>query len=307
MDLSVIVVNYNTKDLLLNCLRSIYDTGGDVKFEALVVDNGSKDGSAEAVTRDFPQARLIANDRNLGFAKANNQALKVASGRYLLLLNSDAILQEGALKALIDFMDANPGAGCACGQLLNSDGSRQNSFSNFPTFASELLNKGLLRLLFPKRYPSKRQDFSHPVPVEAVIGACFIVRREVLEDVGPLDEDYFLFMEETDWCLRMRKAGWGIYFVPSARIFHLQGATVGKRPLSARIEFYRSRYIYFRKHKGRWAERMLRCAFILRLTANSILLSIPSLLSGRARSKISINLGLLWWHLRLCPEGEGLR
>lgn len=310
MDLSIIVVNHNTRELLLHCLNSVYHTLAGLPFELLVVDNRSSDGSAQAVRDRFPEAILIESGVNLGFAKANNLAMKQARGRYLLFLNSDAAVEPGAVKALIDFMEAVPEASLACGQLLNKDGSKQNSFSNFPTFATELLNKGLLRLLFPRKYPSKRQDFLQPVQVEAVIGAFFMARREAVEQVGLMDEDYFLFLEETDWSLRIRKAGWGVYFVPTARAYHFQGGTVGKNRLGARIEFYRSRYLFFQRHKGGWAARVLKLALVIRLLLNSCLLT-PALaftlgLSASVRSRLGVNLGLFWWHLKLCPDKDGL-
>lgn len=310
MDLSIIVVNHNTRQLLVDCLNSVYDTLAGLPFELVVVDNGSSDGSQQAVRERFPEAILIESPVNLGFARANNLAIKRARGRYFLLLNSDAVVEPGAVKALIDFMEAVAEAGLAGGQLLNKDGSRQNSFSNFPTFATELLNKGLLRLLFPRSYPSKRQDFLLPVRVDAVIGAFFVARREAVKQVGLMDEDYFLFLEETDWSLRMRKAGWGVYFVPGARACHFQGGTVGKNRIRARIEFYRSRYLYFQKHQGNLAAGTLKLALFFRLLLNSCLLTLALAftlgLSPSVRSRLAVNLGLLWWHLRLCPENNGL-
>lgn len=310
MDLSIIVVNHNTRQLLVDCLNSLYDTLEGYSFEVLVVDNASTDGSQEVIKERFPQAILIACPLNLGFACANNLAIKRARGKYLLFVNSDAKPEPGAVKALIDFMEAVPEAGLAAGQLLNKDGSKQNSFSNFPTFATELLNKGLLRLLFPRSYPSKRQDFVRPTKVEAVIGAFFMARREAVEKVGLMDEDYFLFLEETDWSLRMRKGGWDVYFVPSARAYHVQGGSVGKERLKARIEFYRSRYLFFQKHKGSWAARVLKLALVIRLLLNSCLLT-PALaftlgLSASLRSRLGVNLGLFCWHVKLCPDKDGL-
>ena len=154
-DLSVIIVNWNTKELLLNCIESFYRAVKGLGFEIFVVDNGSSDGSPDSVQRRFPEIELIRNRRNLGFARANNEALRRSTGRYALLLNTDVILTEGAVEKLVEFMDRNATVGVAGGQLINVDGSKQNSFDNFPSLAAEALNKSLLRMLFPKRYPSK--------------------------------------------------------------------------------------------------------------------------------------------------------
>ncbi len=311
MDISIIVVNYNTREMLLNCLRSIYENVAGFAYQLIVVDNGSQDGSAQAVRDHFPSVRLIACWRNLGFAQANNLAISEAKGRYLGFVNSDAILERGALNALVNFMETVPKAGLACGQLLNSDGSKQNSFSNFPSFASELLNKSMLKLIFPGRYPSKRQDYTEPRPVEAVIGAFFVARKQAVDEVGPMDEDYFLFLEETDWSLRMARAGWGVYHVPQARACHLQGGSLRQNPLAGRVEFYRARYTYFRKHKGTWAARFLKLSLVVRLLLDCCLLFIALLAAlgfhRRLRRRLAVCLGLLCWHARLCPEGSGLR
>jgi GT2 family glycosyltransferase len=212
-DLSVIIVNWNTKELLLNCIESLYRTIKGLSFEIFVVDNGSKDGSVNSVRKAFPEIELIQNQRNLGFARANNEALRKRKGQYALLSNTDVILKDGAIETLAEFMDRNPNVGIAGGQLINGDGSKQNSFDNFPSLATEVLNKSLLRILFPTRYPSKRVSYSSPIDVQSVIGACMIVRSQAIREVGLLDEDYFFFMEETDWCYRMKRRGWRVCHV----------------------------------------------------------------------------------------------
>ncbi len=201
MDLSIIIVNRNTKELLLACIESVYATAPPLSFELLLVDNASSDGSVVDVRHSFPDIRCIENDRNLGFAKANNIAIRQAQGRYVVLLNTDTVLTPLALATIVDFMDRNQKVAICGGQLLNGDGSLQNSIANVPTLATELLNKSLLRLLFPKRYPGKESRFNHPVEVESVVGACMVVAREAIDRVGLLDEAYFFFFEETDWCL----------------------------------------------------------------------------------------------------------
>ena len=223
MDLSVIIVNWNTKGLLLQCLTSVFRGMSGLEVEVFVVDNGSMDGSGEAVKEGFSKINLIQNEKNLGFAKANNQALSLSKGKYLLLLNPDTQVKEGAVEKLFSFMEGHAEVGMTGVQLINSDGSKQNSIANFPSLATELLNKSLLRWLFPKQFPGKERDYSEPVEVDSVIGACMMVRRDALDQVGLLDEDYFLFLEETDWCYRMKRAGWKIYHVPDAEVYHFQG------------------------------------------------------------------------------------
>ena len=161
-DLSVIIVNWNTRELLLNCLDSFYRTVKGLTFEIFVVDNGSDDGSADSVRRAYPEIELIQNQRNLGFARANNEALRKSTGRYALLLNTDVILTDGAVESLVEFMDRNPTVGIAGGQLINVDGSKQNSFDNFPSLAAEGLNKSLLRMSFSEKIFKKASQIQLP-------------------------------------------------------------------------------------------------------------------------------------------------
>jgi hypothetical protein len=304
--LSFILVNWNTKGYILETLRSIADTVHNYRHEVFVVDNGSADGSTEAIKEAFPRVRLIRNDRNLGFARGVNQALTQVAGSYCVLLNSDAQLMEGALKTLVVFMEENPDVGIAGAQLINEDGSRQNSIAPFPSLTTELFNKRLLRIVLPHRYLGKERDYPHPIDVDSLVGACIIVRRQAIEEVGNLDEGYFFFMEETDWCQRMKKAGWRVTFVPGARVLHLQGASASMVKAEARIEYYRSRYRFFTKWHGRGKTGILKIGLVLRLVgevaANSLLLW-----KKRYRTRWKIYCRLLLWHLTFCPANEGLR
>jgi hypothetical protein len=311
MDISIIIVNWNTKELLLDCLTSVYATTAGLSLETIVVDNGSHDGSGQAVQDRFPQVRLIQNTENRGFAKANNQALANTTGRYVLLLNSDVLLTAGALNNLVSFMDTTPAAGIAAGQYLNQDGSKQNSFDNFPTLATELLNKTLLKILLPNTYPSKKKEYREPMEVDSVIGACMVVRAEAINEVGPLDEDYFFFLEETDWCLRMHRAGWKIYHLPHIKVYHLQGKSKEKNPSKAWIEYYRSVYIFFKKQRNLRSYYFLRIARIGKLLINLVFVSLGLLLtlgmdSGLKR-RYAIYRDVLIWHIKLCPPSVGLR
>ena len=280
-------------------------------MEVFVIDNGSTDGSGEAVKKRFPKVTFIQNQKNVGFAMANNQALRLSKGNYLLLLNPDTKMKEGAIERLVSFMESSPEAGVVGAQLLNDDGSKQNSIANFPSLATELLNKSLLRWLFPKQFPGKERDYSNPVEVDSVIGACMMVRREAMDQVGLLDEEYFLFLEETDWCYRMKKEGWKVYHIPQAEIYHFQGKSAEREKRKAKIEYYRSRYHFFKKNRGGLQEFILLIGLIIRLCIEMILMSLGCFLTFWTiegwRRKLSIYAYLLWWHLKGCPEGMGLK
>ncbi len=304
MDITIVIINWNTRELLRDCLRSIYETVRDVTFEIIVVDNASGDGSVAMVREKFPAVRIIENSENRGFSAANNQAFDSMRGRYALLLNTDTVLTAGAVRELFAFMEGNVEAAIAGGQLLNRDGSRQNSIANYPTLLSLLMNLPLLEVLFPGRYPSKRYEHTEPLAVESVIGACMIVRREAMDEVGVLDEGYFFFFEETDWAYRMRSAGWKIYHVPSARIYHLQGMSIG-RDVRSRILFYRSRYRFFGKWKGRVYNTAVRGVIVARLIANWLLTAVGMILTvglhRKLRDKWVVYTRLITWHLKGCP------
>ncbi|MBI5560485.1 MAG: glycosyltransferase family 2 protein, partial [Deltaproteobacteria bacterium] len=296
MDISVIIVNWNTKDILLRCLESVFSTVNCLSSEVWVVDNGSTDGSQAEVRRRFPEVKLIENGANLGFARANNRALERMAGRYAVLLNSDARLTQGALEAIVEFMDGNAGVGVCGPQLLNEDGTLQNSIANIPTLATELLNKSLLRRLFPGKYPGKEKRIKGPLEVESVIGACMVVRKKAIDGVrgaggvGLLDEDFFFFLEETDWCMRMRHEGWKVFFYPLSRVYHLQGASAKKVNHRARVEYWRSRYTFFRKHGSIPARMVLRAGLFIRLLAGflgSVLHNVFTLfMSDKARRRL---------------------
>ena len=307
MDLSFVIVNLNTRELLLSCIGSIYGTVPPLSFEIRVVDNGSTDQSVEAVRQAFPGVSCVENGPNLGFAKANNQAIRQAAGRYVVLLNTDTVLTPLALRRIVDFMDQNPDVAICGGQLLNGDGSLQNSIANYPSLATELLNKPLLRMLMPERFPGKNRSFDKPLEVESIIGACMVVAKAAIEKVGLLNEDYFFYLEETDWCLSMKKGGWRVFFHPQAQIYHLQGQTAKKNVVPARIEYWISRYIFFRKHTTPFALMVLRAGLLAKL-CGSLALQLPAApFSNKVRGRFRTNSALLVWHLCGCPVSSGLR
>ncbi|HXG61113.1 MAG TPA: glycosyltransferase [Planctomycetota bacterium] len=298
-DVTVVVVNYNGGDLTPACLETIPPAA-----ETIVVDNGSRDGSPETIAARFPSVRLLRHSVNRGFAAAVNRALEEARGRYVCLLNNDARLAPGALEELVRFMDTHPDVGICAPQLLHEDGRRQHSFDNFPSLATVFLNKSLLRRLFPGRFPSKHREIAAPLDVESVIGACMLVRRDLIERIGPLDEAYFLFLEETDWCLRARRAGARVVFVPSARVVHLQGRTRDRVRIRARIEYTRSLFTFFRKNRPA-AYPVLRALFPVR-TLFELLGQTLTLWAPGVPQRWIETAAVLGWQLCGGPRGWGL-
>jgi GT2 family glycosyltransferase len=308
--LSVIIVNRNTADLLIRCLDHIFHSALPVRPEVLVVDNGSTDDSVARASAAHPEVIIIEAGRNLGFAAANNRALERATGDFLLLVNTDALLESDCVRKLLELMDSDQKAGMVGPQLLNEDGSLQTSYEAVPTLATETLNRSLLKRLFPSRFPSKTRSLSAPEPVEALIGAVMLIRREAIEQVGKFDEAYFFFLEETDLAVRMREAGWKIFHEPRARAVHLQGATAKNLQEQARIEFYRSRYLFFHKHYGTVARAILAAVLTVNLSLNVFFLGAANFITwgrvGALTQKLRVRFALWKWHLRGCPIGPGI-
>jgi GT2 family glycosyltransferase len=316
IDLSIIIVNWNTRQLLLNCLASIYNTVRHVAFEIFVVDNGSTDGSVEAVSSAHPAVNIIVNSSNLGFARANNRALKRMQGRYAVLLNSDTLLKEASLEHMFDFMEQHPRAGMCGPQLLNEDGTKQNSVGNFPTLLTEFVSKRLIRILFPERYRQafkfKPVELNNPAEVDFIVGACMMARKAAMDEAGMLDEDYFFLYEEVDWCFRMKKAGWPVYHLPDVEIYHLGGKSMKDINLRARVESWRSRYLFFKRNLKlslvAWYGLLL-----LGFAQNAYqflvytLLNLVTLFSlQRLRRRWLMFAYLLVWHVRGRPVSMGI-
>jgi len=309
-EVSLITVNWNTKDLLLQSLESLYDTAGDLNIEAVVVDNGSSDGSVEAVKAAFSELQVIENKSNLGFARAVNQALARTSAPYMVIFNTDIIFTAGALATMLAYTKENPDAGLVGASLLNEDGTPQNSFAPFPGLSTELLNKSLLRLLFPQKYATKASG-DEARDVDSLVGACMLLRRSALEKVGGLDERYFFYLEETDWAKRMRKAGFRVVDLGRARVYHLQGKSAESFPARSRIEYYRSRYLYFQKWHSPGANIVLKTGLILRLLFEIIFSFLANSLTlfclKKERRRLAVRVRIFLWHLAGQPKGWGLK
>lgn len=264
--LAIIIVNWNVRDLLRRCLASLrvaLDAAG-LDAEVIVVDNGSTDGSVEAIRARFPTVKLIANERNVGFAGANNQGIRASTGHYALLLNSDTIAPPGSIERLVRFADERERAGMVGGLLLNPDGTFQYSFADFPTLASELLSaSGLGERLISRSFPSYPPTLSHRSRRVAVIpGACMLARRSALEQVGLMDEGYFMYSEEPDWCLRMDRAGWEVWYVADAPIIHYGGQSTRQVRHEMQQALYRSKVRFFKLHYGALQAAILCAALV---------------------------------------------
>lgn len=250
-DVSVVVVSYNTAALLADCLRALEASAGAVP-EVFVVDNNSHDGSADMVARDFPWVRLVRNPDNRGFAAANNLAIPQARGRHLLLLNPDTVVEPTTVATLAQFLDAHPDVGITGPRVANADGSLQSCGYWYPTLLREVrLSKNVNRLV--RRLVG--QDRPDPDPtrsteVDWVDGCCLMIRRAVVDRIGLLDEQYFLYAEELDWCRAARKAGWRIVTCPAARMVHLQGRSSEQVKASALALLVETRLRFYRKHDG---------------------------------------------------------
>jgi N-acetylglucosaminyl-diphospho-decaprenol L-rhamnosyltransferase len=274
--IAIVVVSYNVCDLLRQCLTSA--TAAELPAQVIVVDNASHDGSVEMIRREFPAAHLIANATNRGFAAGTNQGIRHALAApqppdYVLLLNPDAFLRPGALAALVVFMDAHPRVGTAGARLFYPDGRPQEGAWHFPTLLMTLFD------LFPPRGPLLGRLYAsslngryreergvEPFPIDHPLGAAMIMRRETIDEVGLLDEEYWMYVEEVDWCYRCREAGWAIWQVPQAEVVHVAGASSQQFKGRSFVALHRSRLRFFSKHsdarRERWNRRIVRAGML---------------------------------------------
>jgi GT2 family glycosyltransferase len=290
-DISVIIVSFNTRELVLACLRSVYAGRGAGDVEVIVVDNASTDGSRDAIRREFPKARIIENIHNLGFSAANNIGLENAAGSYAILLNSDAELRPDGIKLLREFMDNHPEAGAAGPRLVYDDGTTQPSADSVPNLLTEFLHLFGFRRLIPgetarrmvapvlskasgKTVGTYFETYSgslEPREVDCISGACLIARADTVAKVGGLDDKFFMYMEDMDWCVRIKETGAKVYYIPEVEVVHHVGKSAEPDAATSEkvlVERYKSRLYFFRKHRGRGAlfvERvMMAKAFAIR-------------------------------------------
>ena len=264
--LSIIIVTWNVRRHVLDCLQSIGRCPLCDAFEVIVVDNASTDGTVDAVRRDSPHVTVLANEKNRGFAAASNQGIAESRGQYLLLLNPDTIVHPHSLDTLRSFMDSHPDVGVCGPRLLNGDGTIQASARRFPTFRATLHHYTIFRHLriFQPRYQSwVMADFPHDNQrdVDQLMGSALLLRRAAVAQVGPMDERFFMYFEEVDLCYRLRQAGWRIVFLPDAIITHLGGRSSRQTPVAARMMMLGSLLRYFRKHRGPVVTGFFNCLF----------------------------------------------
>ena len=281
-ELATVIVNYRSRSVLGDCLGSLeVDTGG-IARETVIVDNESADGAAAAIERDFPKVRAIANAENVGFARAVNQGIAATTAEYVLLVNPDCFIERGSIPAMLGYLRSHPRTGIVGPRMVGRDGRLQYSARGFPDHLTFLFNRySILTRLFPRNPWSRRyllSDWDHASvrPVDWLSGACMLVRRSAIDQVGPMDPAFFMFNEDVDWCRRMKSAGWDVVYVPEAVVRHDIGASRRKVPAKIIIERHRGMIHYFHKHHPTnlalsfLADSMIRLRGGIMLVANAV-------------------------------------
>ena len=254
--LSIVIVNYNVKNLLKKCLESIFEYEKDTEFEVIVVDNNSNDHSQGMLKRDFPQVKLIENKRNSGFSKGCNQGIKESQGRYILLLNPDTELTPGGFKKMINFMNSKPEKGICGPKMTDQEGNLQFSCRSFPSYLTAIsssqsfLNRILPENLLSQKYLLKNQNHSQISEVDWISGSCLLAKREMLGKVGLLDERFYMYVEDVDLCYRAKMAGFSVFYFPMVVVIHHIGKSTQKKKLDMLVEHHRSMYYFYRKHQN---------------------------------------------------------
>jgi GT2 family glycosyltransferase len=276
VDVSLIIVTWNSEQHIRKCLESVRSQAGDLSFEIIVVDNSSRDRTVKTIQESSPSVTLIENQKNLGYAYANNQGIEKSTGRYVLLLNPDTEIRGNALDLMLKFLDANPNAGALGPKLLNPDGSVQPSCREFPGFSTLLWEFSGLSRLFPKSgiFGGWRMgyfNFDRTIEVDQPMGSCLMLRRETLNQVGYFDENFPMFFNDVDLCCRIKAAGWKIFFYADAQVTHHRGASTSKAKRKmiwlSHLAFYR----FFKKHKTGWGNRLLLFLLLVPLVLAALL------------------------------------
>jgi GT2 family glycosyltransferase len=283
VDLSIIIVNWNTRELLFDCLASVQDNLGDLQAEVIVVDNASTDGSVAMVKSRFPEAVLLANDDNRGFAAANNQGFEIARGRHFLLLNSDTVVHGDVIEKSVAYMDENPDVGMMGCRVLNDDGTTQTTCSRYPTFVNLMLQTfGLNRLSagWCRRYQMLDWDRDDEREVEVISGCYLLARAEAVAEIGYLDEAFFCYGEETDWCRRCHQAGWRLVFAPVGTITHLGSGSSRRLNHLRDLMLTEGTIRLHRKHSGRLAASAIWSLLLVFNCSRSVYWSVRSLVDS---------------------------
>lgn len=296
LDMSIVLVCWNNKSYLSACLQSLYTEQIQSHFDVIVVDNGSTDGSQLMLRTQFPQVQLIQNDHNVGLGKASNQGIAATTGRYILLLNNDTLVNGPSLDALVAFLAATPTAGAAGGRLLNPDGSFQAGTNHFPSLHEEFLIATRLGEWLWAGYPS-HDGATHVTPTEWLGSACLLLRRAALDQIGLLDEEYFIYGDEADVQYRLKKAGWAVYYLPTVYTIHYGGRSLDR--WRRRQMVYRGKLLFFKKNYGPWRTSLLRVLFsslsLLKLIVWAAAAALPKW-RAHAQKELRSNLDVV----RLC-------
>jgi len=306
LDVSVLIVNWNTRDVVYDCLASIYEQTHGICFEVILVDNASSDGSVDMIKQEYPCVTLIENKENQGFASANNQAMEIARGRYVLLLNPDTIVLDGAIQKTVTYADNEPDIGVLGCQVWLNDKEIQKTCFAFPTISGLVVQKLGLRRLFPRSRTFGWIDYgwwdrTTSMDVDVVSGMFMLVRREVIDQAGIMDDAYFVYAEETDWCYRIKKANWRCVFSPVARIIHLDGGNKSTDLVRVKmfVQMQKSLLIFYRKHLGLFSWILAKTIYVISMTLRCIGFAILSQVrkDDRLSKKAEQSLAALKFHL----------
>jgi hypothetical protein len=283
LDLSIVIVNYRAREFLKECFDSVYSSITGLRTEIWLVDNSSRDNSPTWTKENYPEVKLIENEWNLGFSRASNQGIRKSRGRYLLLLNPDTRISEGKLEDIPRFMDQNPDSGICGPKMVDEKGELLYSCRSFPNYftsissSQSLLNRLLPRNPLSKKYLQKDLDRTRITEVDWVSGSCLFARKKMLEQIGLLDESFFMFCEDVDLCLRAKKNGWKVFYFPFLTVTHQIGGSTSHNPLKAKMEHHRSMHYFFKKHYR--PSPMLRflvyCGLLFRLLLQSLIFILP--------------------------------
>ena len=317
IDVSVVIVNWNTKDLLHQTLQTLYKNTHGITFETIVVDNGSSNGSVDMVRKLWKQVKLIQLPENKGFTVANNEGFDKAKGRFILLLNSDTIVTPTTLPGMVRFLETHPDAGCVGCKHLNPDKTLQRSMDNFPSLLNDFLSyTELHRLQIFQPLLKKKfawwSDYDKVCEVDWVNGSCMMVRREAIKEIGGLDETFFIYAEEIDWCYRMKEHGWKVYFTPEATIIHIGGQAMNRAANKRIVLKYKGQYRFYRKHYSIFKYIALRIIVTLIVMVRIAILCMMYLLPKKLKKRwelitqepMVIDIGTMlhtWWQIITLP------
>lgn len=305
--LTVIVITHNTAQMTVDCLSALADSGIS---SIVLVDNGSEDGTVNLVKEKLSSVTIIRNDENLGFAKAANQGINASATEFVCILNSDARAGSAEIERLVRYLEENSNCAMVGPLLVSEEGKPENSFDAEPDLLNQILPKSLCKLVSPARYQNKRHIPQKPVEVESLVGACMVFRKKQVVDCGGFDERYFLFVEETDLCKRLRHAGMKVVLNPDVKVVHGKGKSKSRYPIRSRVEYWNSIVAFFAKWQS-WSLPLLWVGLLVKFSAQMIInliLSAATLFTVRKiRMRFALGIVLVVWLLLFCPKSFGIQ